>query len=243
MAKHLPKSGRTTRVAGVADRRRAGTSSKVPPGCPSFVADPSFRELATGYTYGRGATIARQGDEVRYAYVLRRGLVEVSSVLPNGKSFLDLMGPGSIFGVPWTLAGLPHGFALTAVAECDFDQVEAPRFVKYLEKHPAALLELLRCLCRQEIQLVEHMLRLSARVPTGERLLSALAELARVYGLPAEAGLRIPVPLTVQMLADKVGCSRQWASKLLGELEAAGKLKRNRSWITLINGAGQPDRS
>ena len=96
MAKHLPKSSRTTRVAGVADRRRAGTSSKVPPGCPSFVADPSFRELATGYTYGRGATIARQGDEVRYAYVLRRGLVEVSSVLPNGKSFLDLMGPGSV---------------------------------------------------------------------------------------------------------------------------------------------------
>jgi len=87
------------------------------------------------------------------------------------------------------------------------------------------------------------MLRLSARVPTGERLLSALAELARVYGLPAEAGLRIPVPLTVQMLADKVGCSRQWASKLLGELESAGKLKRNRSWITLITGAGQPDRS
>jgi CRP-like cAMP-binding protein len=73
--------------------------------------------------------------------------------------------------------------------------------------------------------------------------MSALIELGNVYGVPAEAGLRIPVPLTVQMLADKVGCSRQWASKLLGELEAAGKLKRNRSWITLITGAGQPDRS
>jgi len=66
--------------------------------------------------------------------------------------------------------------------------------------------------------------------------MSALVELGRIYGLPAEAGLRIPVPLTVQMLADKVGCSRQWASRLLGELEAAGKLRRNRGWITLTDG-------
>ena len=29
--------------------------------------------------------------------------------------------------------------------------------------------------------------------------------------------------------------SRQWASKTLGELEAAGKIKRNRSWITLTD--------
>jgi CRP-like cAMP-binding protein len=69
--------------------------------------------------------------------------------------------------------------------------------------------------------------------------MSALVELGRVYGVPAESGLRIPVPLTVQMLADKIGCSRQWASKTLGELEAAGKLKHKRGWITLVNSTGQ----
>jgi len=224
-------------------RREVEPSIQAPPGCPSFVGDPAFSEIASEHTYGRNATIVRQGNPVRYAYFLRRGLVQVSSVLESGKSFVDLMGPGSVFGVPWMLAGLPHGFALTAVAECDFWLVEASRFLKYLENRPVAVLELLRHLCRQEIQLVEHMLRLSTRVPSGERLMSALIELGNVCGVPAESGLRIPVPLTVQMLADKIGCSRQWASKTLGELEAAGKMKRNRSWITLINGAGQPDRS
>ena len=86
---------------------------------------------------------------------------------------------------------------------------------------------------------MENMLHLATRVPSGERLMSALIELSRIYGVPADSGLRIPVPLTVQMLADKIGCSRQWASRLLGELEAAGKLKRNRSWITLLNGTDQ----
>jgi CRP-like cAMP-binding protein len=203
------------------------------------VADPAFREIASEHTYGRNSTIVRQGDPARYAYVLRRGLVQVSSVMPNGKSFVDLMGPGSIFGIPWILTGLPHGFALTAIAECEFDQVEAPRFLRYLADRAAAALELMRHLCRQETQLVEKLVHLSARVPSGDRLMSALIEMGRIYGVPTESGLHIPVPLTVQMLADKIGCSRQWASKLLGELEAAGKLKRNRSWITLLNGTDQ----
>jgi len=245
MAQHSPRSARRVRGSGTngkasaQPRPQAGLSSEAPPGCPSFLADPEFQVIASKHTYGRQATIVRQGDPVRYAYFLLRGLVQVSSVLDSGKSFVDLMGPGSVFGIPWMLAGLPHGFALTAIAECDFGLVEASRFLKYLEDRPVAALELLRHLCRQEIQLVEHMLRLSTRVPSGERLMSALIELGNVYGVPAESGLRIPVPLTVQMLADKIGCSRQWASRLLGELEAAGKLKRNRSWITLLNGTDQ----
>jgi CRP/FNR family transcriptional regulator, cyclic AMP receptor protein len=250
MQRRSPMSGRKVRSSNAPrkgpahpGRREVEPSIQAPPGCPSFLADPAFQVIASQHTYGRQATIVRQGDPVSYAYFLRRGLVQVSSVLESGKSFVDLMGPGSVFGIPWMLSGLPHGFALTAVAECDFDRVEAQRFLKYLEERPTAALEVLRHLCRQEIQLVGHLLQLSTRVPTGERLMSTLVELGRIYGVQAESGLRIPVPLTVQMLADKVGCSRQWASKALGELEAAGKLKRNRSWITLINGAGQPDRS
>jgi CRP-like cAMP-binding protein len=244
MEKRLERSVRSARGSGApikepAHARRPEPSSQVPPGCPSFVADPAFREVASEHTYGRDSTIVRQGDPARYAYVLRRGLVQVSSVMPNGKSFVDLMGPGSIFGVPWIMAGLPHGFGLTTIAECEIEQVEASKLLRYLEHHAAAALELLRHLSRQEIQVMENMLHLATRVPSGDRLMSALIELGRIYGVPVDSGLRIPVPLTVQMLADKIGCSRQWASKLLGELEAAGKLKRNRSWITLVNGTGQ----
>ena len=225
-------------------RRRSDfqLSIQIPPECPSFVADSAFREIASVRVYGRNATIVRQGDVVRCAYILRRGLVQVTSLMPNGKSFMDLMGPGGVFGVPWMLAGQPHGFGLSALDECEFDQAEAPRFLEYLEENPAAVLELMRWLCRQEIQIVKHMLLLTVRVPSSERLLSALIELGRVYGAPVESGVRIQVPLTIQMLADKIGCSRQWASKLMGELEAAGKLMRNGSWITLINGAGRSGR-
>ncbi len=233
----LSRPGRRRR--GPASRHEGELNSRVPPGCPSFVADPAFREIASIRVYGRNSTIVRQGNPARYAYILRRGLVQVSSVTSSGKPFADLLGPGSVFGVRWMLAGLPQGFGLTAVAECEVDQVEAPQFLKYLAGCPSAALELLCHLSRQEIKLWENLINLSARVPTAERLMSTLIELGRVYGVPAESGLRIPVPLTVQMLADKVGCSRQWASKILSELEADGKLKRVRSWITLLNVAGQ----
>ena len=126
MQRRSTMSGRKVRSSGAPARGlpiragvNLGTSARSRPGCPSFVADPAFREIASERTYGRNSTIVRQGDPARYAYVLRRGLVQVASVMPNGKSFVDLMGPGSIFGVPWIMAGLPHGFGLTAVAECE----------------------------------------------------------------------------------------------------------------------------
>ena len=226
-------------------RRRSDLllSIQIPPECPSFLADPAFREITSVRIYGRNAMVVRQGDPARYAYILRRGLAQVTSLMPNGRSFMDLMGPGSVFGVPWMLAGQPHGFGISALDECEFDQAEAPLFLMYLENNPAAVLELIRRLSRQEIQLVRHMLLLSVKVPSSERLLSALIELGRMCGAPVESGVRIQVPLTIQMLADKIGCSRQWASKLMGELEAAGKLMRKGSWITLINGAGRSARS
>jgi CRP/FNR family cyclic AMP-dependent transcriptional regulator len=242
MGRRLSTPERRGRHAGIPGRRpshprRRSTDLiyEVPRGCPSFLGYPGFRAVASLRVYGRDSTIVRQGDAAHHVYVLRRGLVQMSSVMPNGKSFVDLMGPGGIFGVHWVLARLPHRFGLTSVTESECDQVEGPRFLNFLEEHPNAALELLRYLTRQEIKIMEKMLHLAARVPSGERLMSALVELGRTYGLPAESGLRIPVPLTVQMLADKIGCSRQWASKTLGELEAAGKIKRNRSWITLTD--------
>jgi CRP/FNR family cyclic AMP-dependent transcriptional regulator len=194
--------------------------------------------MVSVHVYGRNSTIVRQGDPARYAHILRRGLVQLSCLMPNGKAFADLMGPGSIFGVAGILSGFPHGFSVTALTECEFDQVGAKQFLKYLEDRPSAAMVLLRHLTRQYVQLMDDMLRLATRVPSGDRLMTALIELGRIYGVPVDTGLRIPVPLTVQMLADKIGCSRQWASKLLGELEAAGKLQRNRSWITLTNRTG-----
>ncbi len=224
-------------------RRSDFRLSQIPPGCPAFIADPAFREITSVRIYGRNSAIVNQGDPARHAYILRRGLVQVTSLMPNGKSFLDLMGPGSVFGVPWILTGLPHGFGFSAFEECEFDLVEAAEFLRYVEGNPGAALELMRHLSRQEIQIVRQMLSLTGRVPSSERLLAALYDLSRVRGEPGESGIRIMLPLTVQMLADRIGCSRQWASKLMGELEAQGKLRRKGSWVTLTDGAEKSVRS
>jgi CRP-like cAMP-binding protein len=163
----------------------------------------------------------------------------MSSVMPNGKSFMDLVAPGTVVGAAATISGFSHSFRLAALEECEFDRVEAPHFLTYLENQPYAALELLRLLCRQEVKLLRQMLHLMTRTPSSKRLLSALQDFGTICGEPVELGVRFKLPLTVQMLAEKIGCSRQWASKILGELEAAGKLKRNRSWITLLNGTDQ----
>jgi DNA-binding MarR family transcriptional regulator len=47
----------------------------------------------------------------------------------------------------------------------------------------------------------------------------------------------LDAPLTVRDLAGTLGCSRQWASKLLSEIEAQGLIEREGRRIILTDAA------
>lgn len=65
--------------------------------------DPASREallsVATPVSFMRGATLVRQGEAARGAYVLRTGMVEAEITQPGGeKLVVATLGPGSVFG-------------------------------------------------------------------------------------------------------------------------------------------------
>ena len=84
-----------------------------------------------------------------------------------------------------------------------------------------------------------HMQRESEQLlPLVERLLHKLQELADACGVTTESGgLLLDAPLTVQDLAGSLGCSRQWASKLLSEIESRGLIERRGRRIVLTEAA------
>jgi len=70
--------------------------------------------------------------------------------------------------------------------------------------------------------------------------MNLLREFGQNCGHPIDDGVRIRIPLTVQDLADKIGCSRQWTSKLLGKLQTARLIERNQGWIILVTDRTKP---
>jgi CRP/FNR family cyclic AMP-dependent transcriptional regulator len=196
-----------------------------------------FRPLVTVRIYGRNTTLARQGDPARLIQVIHRGWVQLAHVMPNGKSVIDLMGPGSVMGIAWSVTNGTFPYTAEALEECEVEQADAAAVLKHLHHDSGTTMDLLRYVSRQSRRLLDNFHRAMAKEPSDARLLESLSEIGSTCGVAVESGTRINLPLPVQVLADRIGCSRQWTSKLLGQLARRGAIKRNGAWITLVESA------
>jgi CRP/FNR family transcriptional regulator, cyclic AMP receptor protein len=194
---------------------------------------PWFQSIKTVSIYSRHVTLVRQGDKCKNIYVLRRGWLQITHVMPNGKSIVDLWCPGSIVGVAPAVIGETYLYSAMTLEDSEVELADASEFLKHLKKDSHITFDLLRYFSRQITQLLSHFYDAAAKIPMEDRLLRVLAEISSTCGVQAEGGVRINLPLPIQVLADWIGCSRQWASKLLSNLEARGDIKRRNGWITL----------
>jgi CRP/FNR family transcriptional regulator, cyclic AMP receptor protein len=220
----------------VAERRKS-----VPPACSKCVSRQScalsrshwFQSIKTVSFYGRNVTFIRQGDPVKQIHVLRRGWLQISHVTPTGKSIVDLWSPGNILGITSIMMGDHSPYTATALENCEVEQVDIGKFLSHLKKDAHVAFDLLRYISRKNRRLLSHFYDAATKAPLEERLLSALEEISSTCSVQVDGGVRINLPLPMQILADRLGCSRQWISKLLSDLEARGVLKRRNGWITL----------
>lgn len=147
---------------------------------------------------------------------------------------MELMGPGSVLGLACTMSGRPYSYTAITLEECEVEQVESRRFLGFLQVHPPAAVELLKQVSNHLERILAHFYKMAGRVPSHERVMDVLKEISASHGVPEADGTRINLPLPIQLLADMIGCSRQWISKMLRDLEMRGELKRNRGWITIL---------
>lgn len=192
-------------------------------------------------TQGMGTTLYRQGDPARGVFVIRRGWVKLFHSSPEGNTVtIGLGGPGAILGLTAVLDHNHHTVTAQAVEESHFEFLPKDPFLALLDGHPEVAAILLTQVSRERRQLLVELCEIAERVPAIDRLLHTLRNLAAACGSDREAGTRIGLPLTVQDLADRIGCSRQWTSKLLGELEKKQLIRRQGAFVLLRPQAFEP---
>jgi CRP/FNR family transcriptional regulator, cyclic AMP receptor protein len=167
--------------------------------------------------------------------------MQIMHLMPNGKSIVELCGSGWIIGIASAMTGNPYTYSAMTLEDCEVEEVEAGEFLQHLKKDVFVTYDVLRYVSRRRIKLLNHFYEAVAKVPSEERLLRVLAEISQTCGVRVEEGVRINLPLPIQILADWIGCSRQWASKLLSHLVACGALKRHNGWITLPDAKPDPN--
>src|SRR4051794_1795687 len=99
-------------------------------------------------TYPAGSTIFEEGDHGDCMHVLRSGAVKVVRPSHDEDIVLDVLGPGKVFGELAVLNSSPRTATLVALADASTVVVDKDGFDLVLDRHPAAVREMLGTVAR-----------------------------------------------------------------------------------------------
>jgi CRP/FNR family transcriptional regulator len=188
--------------------------------------------------YGNGVTVFWQGDEPEGVFVVRLGWLKLSHVSPAGRvATVDIMGTGSILCLQSVLTGFPFAASCEVIERCELEYIERDQFIKLLVSNQDLSDHILTSVCLDASRFLTELCMTGAKVPARERLLYILKGLAGHCGLGGESGVQIKIPLTVSDIGERIGCTRQWTTKLLMELEHLDLIQRKQGWITITTKA------
>lgn len=197
-------------------------------------ARKTFEAITEVRCYAVGARLVEQGERPEGLFIVREGLVRLRHDAADGRRLIvAFVGRAGLIGLAEVVNGKRSHLSAVALQRTTVEVVPRRELVRFLTRYPASTVPLLvwesEALDRCTGALVDE--RQSRPMP--ERLLERLRDLAEVCGEPVEGGVLIDLPLSVRNVGDSLGCSRQWASKLLGDAEAAGLVERRERRIVL----------
>lgn len=209
---------------------------------PSARLVDGFSKLGRAKEYARGSVIFRQGEEVRGVWLIRSGWIRLIHITFAGRGrVLRLVGPGGVLGLIDLMVGHRHMVTAEAIDEVELVYLNGSEVTAVFSQDVAMAEELLVLLGQEARAYLMGWCVEAGDMPMAERLVYRLKEIAAVCGQPGEDGVRLRLPFTVQDLADIMGCSRQWASRLLRQLEERAVIRRQGGWITLLPAAFTDD--
>lgn len=158
-------------------------------------------------------------------YVVNHGVLKAVVPTSLGRDRIaDLYGPGDVLGLS-SLDGGRHADTVIAVHEACLTPIDPQQAMNDARLRDYVLRSMARQLRRSREMLDE------AEMPVGARVTRAFLRLAKQFGLPSddrEGGIKLPLALTHEDLADLTGSSRVTITRILGELRAEGVLSGTR---------------
>lgn len=180
----------------------------------------AMEQLCRQTDYEKGAVIFREGDAADRIHFVHSGRVKIVKAAGSRDVILEILGPGDAVGA--VAAFERRAFPATAVA------VEAARLVSIPEREFFSLLERSPDITRAMLGgLTMRLMMLQKRLAdmTG----AAESRAARIFitfaermGIRETAGVRVPLALSRQELADLLGTTLETAIRLMTRWQKEG---------------------
>jgi CRP/FNR family transcriptional regulator len=185
----------------------------------------ALRAAGTERTYARGDVLLAQEETSRRMRVILAGRAKLTRDLAAGRTVvLALFGPGHFCGAIPALSGLPSDASIVALGPLTALEIEHEAFVALLAARPERLGALLPALAGRLTECRNCLVEM-----TGERVEPRLAalvlRLADECGVPDARGVRLPIRLSRQELADLAGTTLETAIRIFSRWQKGGVLE------------------
>lgn len=211
--------------------------------------DPEDRErlaaVAVLRRFRRGEPLFSEGDPSDAFYTVVEGRVKVFKTTAEGKDLiLELFGSGDPIGAVAVYEERPYPASAVAIEDTVCIVVPRQHFFRLLEEHPTLVRGLLLALTWRLVELTDRLAELTGgkMEPRFARLFLKLAD---EEGRPSPDGLRIPLALSRQELADLAGTTiettirimSRWGKRGLVETTRDGFVLRDREALEALAGS------
>jgi CRP-like cAMP-binding protein len=175
------------------------------------------------------------GDAGDRIYLLKRGVVKISSLDDDGREIiLALLRPGDVFGEEAALGDAVRDHMAEAYEDALVCMVSKQDFLDMLRKVPD--------LAFKVTKLIGFRLKtLRSRVDTllfkgaPARLAATLLDLAKEHGVPDAQGVLLPLKLSQQDLASLIGVTRESVNLALSDFRKKGLVAVEGRTIRLLD--------
>jgi CRP/FNR family cyclic AMP-dependent transcriptional regulator len=180
-----------------------------------------------------GERLLREGEPGDRIALILSGRAKVACGGNEGREIvLDFRGPGELVGELSAIDERPRSSSVTAIEPLEAMVVAASEFRALLGRDAGAAVALLRELSRRFRDADRKRIEFGGSDTIG-RVAARLVELAERLGEPADAGVRIDLPISQEELAGWTGSSRAGMAEALRTLRELGWIETDRRRITV----------
>ena len=192
-----------------------------------------FEGLGTLHSLPGGSEIFRQHTPVEMVYLIERGLIKLSHYSTKGREILvGLRRPYWLLGATQAIQGRLRSVTATTLSPCTLRFITGEQFNAL--SGDLAFSRFLNCMLSLEISgNVKRMIAL-ASMPGKERVIQLIAEIiATQMTAKSNDKISLSIPLKQSQLAQILGMSPEYLSRLMSRLERNGLFTHSKGVITV----------
>jgi CRP/FNR family transcriptional regulator len=178
------------------------------------------RQLSEAH-YGKNDFIFREGDPSEYFHIVKEGTVKCVKSTPDGKECtLKMLMPGDLFccdAVAFDGACHP-GSAQPMGNDVSILRMHKKAYFDMLKRSPDAALEVIKYLGNR-LHEAQEKNKILALDRADQRLAALLADLGARNGIEEPEGLRLPMRLTRQDMANMVGATTETVIRIISRFK------------------------